>query len=192
MELDEMKQTWNDLNSRLEKAEMLNKKLVADMLNEKQRTVKDKLMRYEFKFMIFSVVFAFLMPLEYYAGIFNGKSTLLFEFVFIGSAVWQGYKMYLLKQMRIDTCTTTELLQKALRFKVITKMHTFIGLFLMIPFFVLLFLFEDKLSYAPMLIGVIIGGVTGLIIGLIFFFKNLNDIDSLIKSYKDIRDHEEK
>jgi hypothetical protein len=192
MELDEIKQTWNDLNIRLEKAEMLNQKLVTDMLNEKQRTAKDKLMRYELKFMIFSLVFVFLMPLEYYAGIFNGKSTMLFEFVFVGSAAWQLYKMYLLKQMRIDTCTTTELLQKATQFKVVTRMHTFIGLFLMIPFFILLFLFEDKLSSAPMLIGVIVGGVTGLVIGLIFFFKNLKDIDSLIKSYKDIRDHEEK
>jgi hypothetical protein len=189
MELDEIKKTWSDLNGRLEKVESINKKLVTDMLNEKQQTAMDKLRAYEKSFLIFSVVFVFVSLFEYFVHIFNGYSTILFEFVFVFSAVWQAYKLYLLKQMRIDTCSTTELLQRAIRYRVITRMYTIVGMFVLIPFFVLLFKFEERLSDTYMTISVIVGGVVGLIIGMIYFFKNLGDIDALIKSYKDLKDN---
>jgi glucan phosphoethanolaminetransferase (alkaline phosphatase superfamily) len=191
MELDEIKKTWSDLNGRLEKVESLNKKLVTAMLNEKQQTAKDKLKTYEKGFLIVSIVFMFVTLFEYYLHIFNGITIILFEFVFVFSAIWQAYKLYLLKQMRINTCSTTELIQKAIRFRVLTRLHTLVGMLLLIPILVLLFKYENLLSDPYMMIGVIVGLVLGLIIGFIYFFKNLGDIDALIKSYKDLNDNED-
>ncbi len=191
MELDEIKKTWGDLNDRLEKVESLNKKLVTAMLNEKQKTAKDKLIAYERKFLIFSVLFVFFTLLEYYAQIFTGITVILFECVFVFSAIWQAYKLYLLRQMRIDTCSTTELLNKAIRFKVLTRLHTLVGMFLLIPILVVFFTYEEHLSNTYMMMGAIVGLVIGLIIGFIYFFKNLGDIDALIKSYKDLTNNED-
>lgn len=191
MELEEMKNTWNDLNHRMEKTEKLNNKLITEMLNNKHQSAMDKLRKFELNFLIFSIVFIFISLLEYYAGIFNAKATLLFEAVFVFSAGWQAYKLFLLNQMKIHTCNISELLQKAIRYKVLTRMHTVVGMFLLIPFFVFLFLFDEKMRTLPLIIAISTGAIIGLIIGLYYFFKNLRDIDNLIKSYKDIKEFEE-
>lgn len=190
MELDEIKSAWNDLNTRLEKTEKLNRKLLEEMLHTKQQTAKDKLMKYEVSFMIFSFVFALLTPLTYFAKIYTLSTTLLFELVFVVAGIWQIYKIYLLNQMKIDQCPTAELLRKAIRFRVITKLRTVIGLTLLIPIFVLIFVFDKGLIEPPVLIGMIAGGCIGIAIGLVFFFKNLKDVDSLVKSYKEINELE--
>lgn len=188
MELDEIKNAWNDLNNRLEKTEKLNQKIITEMLSNKQKSAKQKLMKYELNFFIFSIIFIFYSVFIYIAGVFNGPASLLFGIVFAASAIWQAYKMYLLKQMKIETENVTTLIQKAIQFKVLTRIHTLIGMILLIPFFILLFRFEEKLHSTPMMIAVCIGAVVGLIIGLNFFFRNLRDIDALIKSYKDTKE----
>jgi len=190
MELDEITKKWNDLNERLEKTEKLNQKLLNDMINNKQQSAKQKLQKFEFRFLIFSIVFIFYSVFIYYAGIFNGAASILFGIVFVSSAIWQAYKLYLLKKMDIETETVTSLIQKAIRYKVLTRSHTIVGMVLLIPFFILLFKFEEKLSSTPMLIAVFVGAGIGLIIGFYLFFKNLRDIDALIKSYKDTKEEE--
>jgi hypothetical protein len=190
MELDEIKTVWNELNNRLEKTEILNKRLITDMLTSRQQSAKDKLMKYEVSFFIFSLVFTLLTWIEYLMGIFSLPTSLLFGFVFIASAFWQVYKIYLLRQMKIDIRSTAELLQKAIRFKVITRMRTVVGLIMLIPIFALIFILDKSFNTAPMIVAVCVGGGIGLVIGLILFFRNLKDIDSLVKSYKDIGDFE--
>lgn len=188
MELDEIKNAWNDLNNRLEKTEKLNQKIITEMLTNKQKSAKQKLMKYELTFFILSIIFIFYSAFIYIAGFFNGPVSMLFGIVFAVSAIWQAYKMYLLKQMKIETENVTSLIQKATQFKVLTRMRTMVGMILMIPFFILLFRFEEKLHSTPMIIAVCVGGIIGLTIGLNFFFKNLRDIDALIKSYKDTKE----
>jgi drug/metabolite transporter (DMT)-like permease len=190
MELDEITKKWNDLNSRLEKTEKLNQKLLNEMISSKQKSAKQKLQKFEFNFFIFSIVFIFYSAFIYFAGIFNGAASILFGIVFVLSAIWQLYKIHLLKKMNIETETVTSLVQKAIQYKVLTRSHTIVGMILLIPFFILLFKFEDKLSTTPMLIAVIVGAVIGLILGFYLFFKNLRDIDALIKSYKETKEEE--
>jgi len=190
MELDEIKNVWNDLNKRIEKTEELNKRMISEMLNTRQQSARDKLMKYEVVFLILSFVFGIFIPAVYFAGIYSLSTTLLFEFVFVFAGIWQVYKIYLLRNMKIESCPTAQLIQKAIRFKMITRMRTIVGLLLAVPIFILMFVFDHRLIAPEIITGMAVGLCVGLAIGLILFFRNLKDIDSLVKSYKDIRDFE--
>ncbi|GAT63983.1 hypothetical protein [Paludibacter jiangxiensis] len=188
MELDEIKNSWNELNQRLEKTEVLNKRLINEMLNTRHQSAKDKLMRFEVAFLILCIVFSGFVMTLFFTGVYSVSMVILMEAVFILCGIWQVYKIYLLNRMQIDTCSTTELLQKAIRYKVLTRMRTVVGLIAIIPILVLFVLFNKGLHNTAEMTGFIVGAGVGLSIGLLLFFKKMKDIDSLIKSYKDLKD----
>lgn len=186
MEIDEIKSIWNDMNTRLEKNESLNKKLLNEIMDNRHQTAKDKLMKYEVLYLILSAVFSIITPLYYYTGLFTLAGCMMFSGLFVFAALWQVYKIVLLQKMKMDLFSTTELLQKALKFKIITRIRTIIGLLLMIPFFAIFFMVSPQLIKPEILTGMGVGLVVGLIIGLTDYFRNQKDIDKLIKCYKDI------
>jgi hypothetical protein len=186
MEIDEIKSIWNDMNTRLEKNESFNKKLLDEIMDNRHQTAKDKLTKYEVRYLILSTVFSFISPLYYFTGLFSLAGCMMFTGLFVLVALWQVYKIVLLQKMKMDVFSTTELLQKALKFKIITRMRTIIGLSLLLPFFAIFFMVTPQLIHRETLIGMGVGVVVGLIIGLSDYFKNQKDIDKLIKCYKDI------
>lgn len=190
MELDEIKAAWNDLNLRLEKSEALNRRMLAGMLENRQQSAKDKLMKYEVFFLVLCIFSGILLIPAWLGGLYSPIVSAVFECVFVVAAIWQVYKIILLRRMSIERCSTTDLIQKAIRFKVVTRMRTVVGLIMLIPIVFIICLFDVKESM-PVYIGMCVGGVIGLTIGLVLFFRNLKDIDSLIKSYKDTLDFNE-
>lgn len=186
MEIDEIKSIWNEMNTRLEKNETLNKKLMNEIMENRHQTARDKLMKYEVLYLILSAVFALITPLYYFTHLFSLAGCVMFSGLFVLTAVWQVYKIMLLQKMKMDLFSTTELLQKALKFKIITRMRTVVGLLLMIPFFAIFFMVSPQLLKPEIMAGMGVGLVVGLIIGLTDYFRNQKDIDKLIKCYKDI------
>lgn len=188
MEIDEIKSIWSDMNVRLEKNESLNKKILNEIMDNRHQTAKEKLMKYEVRYLILSVVFSLITPLYYFSGIFSLVGCLLFAGLFVVAAFWQVYKIVLLREMKMDVVSTTELLHKSLKFKIITRLRTIIGLSLMIPFFVVFLMVSPQLIKPEIMVGMGVGLVVGLIIGLTDYFRNQKDIDKLINCYKDIHE----
>lgn len=188
MEIDEIKSIWSDMYARLEKNESLNKKILNEIMDNRHQTAKEKLMKYEVRYLILSVVFSLITPLYYFSGIFSLVGCLLFAGLFVVAAFWQVYKIVLLREMKMDVVSTTELLQKSLKFKIITRLRTIIGLSLTIPFFVVFLMVSPQLIKPEIMVGMGVGLVVGLIIGLTDYFRNQKDIDKLINCYKDIHE----
>lgn len=176
------------MNARLEKNESLNKKILNEIMDNRHQTAKEKLMKYEVRYLILSVVFSLITPLYYFSGIFSLVGCVLFAGLFVVAAFWQVYKIVLLREMKMDVVSTTELLQKSLKFKIITRLRTIIGLSLMIPFFVVFLMVSPQLIKPEIMVGMGVGLVVGLIIGLTDYFRNQKDIDKLINCYKDIHE----
>ncbi len=188
MELNEIKDRWSDLNSRLERTEVLNKRVILELLNTRQQSAKDKLMRFEVVFLILCIVFTGFTAISFFTGFYALSTTIILMSVFVLCGLWQVYKIILLNRMHIDTCSTSQLLHQAIRFKVITRMRTVVGLILIVPLFVAMVMLDKNLNNTAAITGVIVGGAVGLSIGLSLFFKKLKNIDSLIKSYKDLNE----
>jgi len=188
MEIDEIKSIWSDMNARLEKNESLNKKILNEIMDNRHQTAKEKLMKYEVRYLILSTVFSLITPLYYFSGIFSLVGCVLFAGLFVVAALWQVYKIVLLREMKMDVVSTTELLQKSLKFKIITRLRTIIGLSLVIPFFAVFLMVSPQLIKPEIMVGMGVGLVVGLIIGLTDYFRNQKDIDKLINCYKDIHE----
>jgi len=188
MEIDEIKSIWSDMNARLEKNESLNKKILNEIMDNRHQTAKEKLMKYEVRYLILSTVFSLITPLYYFSGIFSLVGCALFAGLFVVAALWQVYKIVLLREMKMDVVSTTELLQKSLKFKIITRLRTIIGLSLVIPFFAVFLMVSPQLIKPEIMVGMGVGLVVGLIIGLTDYFRNQKDIDKLINCYKDIHE----
>ena len=184
MELEEIKNAWKDLNYRLEKAEAFNKQIMDDMLNSRQQSAKEKLMKYERFYLAVSLLCIVMITAIYYAGVYPLGLTLLMNVVMLLAAIWQVYKIHLLRQMDVSQCSTSELLAKAVRFKVITRMRTVIGMILLIPILAAMFILNRDLLKPEILVGMVAGISVGLVIGLTSFFRNMKDIDKLVKSLK--------
>jgi hypothetical protein len=188
MEIDEIKSIWNDMNTRIEKSESMNKKLLNEIMDNRHQTAKDELMKYEVRYLILCVVFSFITPFYYYNGIFSLSGCIMFCGLFVLAALWQVYKIVLLKKMKLDLFSTTELLQKSLKFKIITRLRTVIGLSLMIPIFAIFFVVNPQLMHPLIITAMGVGIVVGLIIGLTDYFRNQKAIDKLITCYRDIQE----
>jgi hypothetical protein len=145
-------------------------------------------MRYEMVFLILCIFFTGFTMATSFIGFYALSTIIIMSSIFVLCGLWQVYKIVLLNRMHIDTCSTTQLLQQAIRFKVITRMRTVVGLILIVPLFVVMVALDKNLNNTAAIIGVIVGGSVGLGIGLSLFFKNLKDIDSLVKSYKDLKE----
>lgn len=190
MEIDEIKAIWSDMNARLEKNESLNKKILEEIMDNRHQTAKEKLMRYEVRYLILGIVFSLITPFYYFTGIFPLAGCIMFTGIFVFSALWQVYKIALLKKMRMDVFSTAELLRKSLKFKIVTRLRTIIGLLLMIPFFIIFFILNPALMHPAILIAMGVGLVIGLVIGMADYFRNQKDIDKLISCYKDIQEQQ--
>ena len=188
MEIDEIKSIWNDMNTRLEKNELLNKKILDEIMDNRHQTAKEKLMKYEVRYLVLSAAFSLITPFYYYSGIFPLSGCIMFSAIFVLAALWQVYKIVLLRKMKMDVFSTAELLQQSLKFKIITRLRTVIGLLLMIPFFVVFFILNPRLMEPAILIAMSIGLVVGLFVGLTDYFRNQKDIDKLINCYKDLQE----
>lgn len=184
MELEEIKSAWKDLNDRLEKAEAFNKRIMEDMLNSRHQSAKEKLMKYERFYLVVSLLCIGMFTVIYYAGAYPLGFTLVMNVVLLLAAVWQVYKIHLLRQMDITQCSTSELLAKAVRFKVITKMRTVVGMVLLLPILAFMFILNRDFLKPEIMIAMVVGIAVGLVIGLTSFFRNLKDIDRLVKSVK--------
>ena len=186
MELEEIKSAWKDLNDRLEKAEAFNKRIMEEMLNSRHQSAKEKLMKYERFYLVVSLLSIGMFTVFYYAGVYPFGLTMLMNVVMLLAAVLQIYKIHLLRQMDFSRCSTSELLAKAIRFKVITRMRTIIGMILLLPILVFMFILNRDLLKPEFIVGMVVAIAVGLVIGLTSFFRNLKDIDKLVKSYKEI------
>lgn len=194
MELEELKKEWETLNMRINQMEILNRKIIEGIMTQKARASQEKVMNTERKLMILCFVFAVVYGLLYFLaypeiskyGLSN--AFWLFEIVMITAGMWQGYKMWLLKQMDIEKCTPSELVERSIRFKVITKTRFIAGIIIIVPVMGLFIYFMKHLFTPAMIWVTCISAVAGLIIGLVIEMKHFRNINSLIRSLKEVRE----
>ena len=194
MELEELKKDWENLNTRINQMEILNHKIIEGIMTQKARASQEKVMNTERKLLILCFVFASVYGLLYFSAYSEiskyglSNAFWLFEIVMITAGTWQGYKMWLLKQMDIEKCSPSELVERSIRFKVITKTRFIAGIITIVPVMGLFIYFMKHLLTQAMICITGISAVVGVVIGLVIEMKHFRNINSLIKSLKEVRE----
>lgn len=118
MEMDEMKTSWNVLNEKLQQNEILNKRLIREMIASRTQTAYGRLWRYNLRtlmicffwclfFLFFQQGRAFFHPASLY-----GVATAL-----IMGALIAFVKMYYLSRFKMDSKKLCELTELILKYK---------------------------------------------------------------------------
>ena len=194
MELEELKKNWETLNIKINQMEILNHKIIEDIMTQKVKVSQDKVMNTERKLLILCYVFAAVYGLMYFSaypeiskyGLSN--AFWLFEAIMIAAGTWQGYKMWLLKQKDIEKCSPSELVEHSIRFKVITKTRFIAGMIAIIPVMGLFIYFMRHLLTPEMVCITSVSAIVGITLGIVIEIRHFRNINSLIKSLKDVRE----
>lgn len=190
MEFDEIRQKWARLEKRVEYLELQNKELMMKGLRNNYTDSLGKMKKYELFFFILSFVFAILytfFAIFVESTVLNIETSVLFIVVFYLAGAWQGYKLYLIRQLDFSTDSVIDLALKVTRYKLLTKIRLVVGMFLIVPFFVLFFYFQRDIIETPMIISSLIGGLIGLVVGIKAELAHLKNINALIVSIDELR-----
>jgi hypothetical protein len=190
MEFDEIRQKWARLEKRVEYLELQNKELMMKGLRNNYTDSLGKMKKYELFFFILSFVFAILytfFAIFVESPVLNIETSVLFIVVFYLAGAWQGYKLYLIRQLDFSTDSVIDLALKVTRYKLLTKIRLVVGMFLIVPFFVLFFYFQRDIIETPMIISSLIGGLIGLVVGIKAELAHLKNINALIVSIDELR-----
>lgn len=192
MELEQLKTSWKELSEKMEKAEIFNRQVTMNMLRRNAKSTAGKLEKYEMIFFVISVLYSgFLgvaLALNESTRIKN-ESIIVCLVVFVLAAIWQGYKLIILQQIRFDRCTTLELLTRVTKYKLLTKGRLIAGMITLIPLFALLIYFQRDMMVKELWIGMITGAALGLVIGIRTFMNHWKNINELLTDLEEIKSY---
>jgi membrane-associated HD superfamily phosphohydrolase len=193
MELEQLKRDWQQLSEKIEKNELFNKELTMNMLKKSARSSVYKLEKYELLFLLISLFYTIFLS---FALFINDERLIVNESIWASIALfviaggWQAYKLFLLQKIRIDTCSTIEILERVTRFKILTKARLYWGMSLLIPFFGVVFYFQKDIFTSEFIIVMAAGAILGVVIGLSSFYKHWKNINDLLSDIKEIKSYE--
>ena len=193
MELEQLKKDWQEMSEKIEKSELFNKELTMNMLKKNAKSSVNKLEKYEFLFLIISVMYTIFLSFALFV---NDERLIVNESIWASIAIfviaggWQAFKLILLQKMRFDTCSTIEIMNRVTRYKILTKARLYWGMSLLIPFFAIVMYFQRDIFTPELMVAMVIGGALGAVIGLSAYRKHWKNIDELLSDLKEIKSYE--
>ena len=179
MELDEMKSAWNDINARLEKSEITNKNMITKLINSNAKTSLDKLVSYEKRFFIISILVLLLYFNPPIVNVMGREGSILFQCLMGFCMIEKYLKIKMLKKINLQTDDIIETQEKVVSYKLFTIKMKKIGWYGLLPLLFIIIIICGILSGNMILLaGMLIGGVAGASIGINIHLKHEKDIDS--------------
>lgn len=181
-ELDEMKEMWKELNTRVTLLEEENRRLARNVTAKRFLSSTGELVRRYKRFMFVELIMAIIFPLMIYHNPFVVDKyriiTLVYWLIFfMGEVCVDFYLMNKVKEMDINNYSITRIAKEAKNNWKIHKIAIMIGLPVAIGAIILFALCMD--ANEAMIIGMIIGGTVGLMIGIWQLMKFRNDYINL-------------
>lgn len=193
MELEQLKTSWKELSVKMEKAEIFNRKVTMNMLRRNAKSSAGKLEKYEMIFFVISVLYTGFLGVALTLNkstLIKNESIIVCIAVFILAAIWQGYKLIILQQIKFDRCSTIELLSRVTKYKLLTKGRLIAGMIMLIPVFALLIYFQRDMMVKELWIGMIAGAALGLVIGIRTFMNHWKNINELMTDLEEIKSYD--
>ena len=163
MNLDEMKNSWNVLNERLEQNEILNKRIIEEMVASKTKSAYDCIYNQELRGLYIILLIALIvLPVNRFLGI-NMKlsSFILLETVMFLALLFQLAILYSLSKFKLNYMKVNELTRTVLKYRRFysynKKYGTILGLGSVIVFMILESRLTNPYAFLPVLAVMIVG-----------------------------------
>ncbi len=184
MELNDLKSGWQLLHSRIEKNEILNRRIIMDMIKTRTQTAHSKLYRYE----LFSTCVNIAAMLIFLLFPFQREALILGEAALGAALVVQILLLQYLLRFDLEKKTALKLSLLTTRYKLTWKYNQIFGGILSIPLIIgIIYLQGDlasRISFIPVAIFVVVIGFF-IFLCIHFFSKNIKTIESNLKELKE-------
>lgn len=179
MNLDEMKNSWNVLNERLEQNEILNKRIIEEMVASKTKSAYDSIYNQELRGLYIILLCGLIvLPVNRFLGI-NMKlsSFILLETVMFLALLFQLAILYSLSKFKLNYMKVNELTRTVLKYRRFysynKKYGTILGLGSVIVFMISESKITNPYAFVPVL--------TVTIVGCIYSYTKMKQHEQKIK-----------
>ena len=143
MELDELKNSWNALNKRLADSEVVNLRIVKEMISQKTRSAFDRLFNQNLHSLVVSfVLLAVVFPWVCMNTPISVTSFVIVEAAMVIGLISQIWKLTLLSKFDLEGMKCNELSRLVLRYKQIRHSESVWGISLVALTFVAFYISE--------------------------------------------------
>ena len=163
MNLDEMKNSWNVLNERLEQNEILNKRIIEEMVASKTKSAYDCIYNQELRGLyILLLVALIVLPANRFLGInMKQSSFILLEAVMFLALLFQSVILYSLSKFKLNYMKVNELTRTVLKYRKFYSYNKKYGTILGLGSVIIFMISESKITnpyaFLPVLAVMIIG-----------------------------------
>ncbi len=179
MNLDEMKNSWNVLNERLEQNEILNKRIIEEMVASKTKSAYDSIYNQELRGLYIILLCGLIvLPVNRFLGI-NMKlsSFILLEAVMFLALLFQLVILYSLSKFKLNYMKVNELTRTVLKYRRFysynKKYGTILGLGSVIVFMISESKITNPYAFVPVL--------TVMIVGCVYSYTKMKQHEQRIK-----------
>lgn len=179
MNFDEMKNSWNVLNERLEQNEILNKRIIEEMVASKTKSAYDSIYNQELRGLYIILLCGLIvLPVNRFLGI-NMKlsSFILLEAVMFLALLFQLVILYSLSKFKLNYMKVNELTRTVLKYRRFysynKKYGTILGLGSVIVFMISESKITNPYAFVPVL--------TVMIVGCIYSYTKMKQHEQKIK-----------
>lgn len=179
MNLDEMKNSWNVLNERLEQNEILNKRIIEEMVASKTKSAYDSIYNQELRGLYIILLCGLIvLPVNRFLGI-NMKlsSFILLEAVMFLALLFQLVILYSLSKFKLNYMKVNELTRTVLKYRRFysynKKYGTILGLGSVIVFMISESKITNPYAFVPVL--------TVMIVGCVYSYTKIKQHEQRIK-----------
>ena len=179
MNVDEMKNSWNVLNERLEQNEILNKRIIEEMVASKTKSAYDSIYNQELRGLYIILLCGLIvLPVNRFLGI-NMKlsSFILLEAVMFLALLFQLVILYSLSKFKLNYMKVNELTRTVLKYRRFysynKKYGTILGLGSVIVFMISESKITNPYAFVPVL--------TVMIVGCVYSYTKMKQHEQRIK-----------
>lgn len=147
MELDKLKENWGTLNERIEQNEILNKRIIREMIQNRTNSAQSRLFRYDLFSLILVTLFCFLLPFLWIQTIMVFPSFLVLLGVMLFALCMEAAKLSCLLRFNIETKSLYELSRLTLRYQQLVKWNYTYGVLIAVLAVIAVFLFQGSNIY---------------------------------------------
>lgn len=195
MELDELKNTWQSLDERLQKQEVLKKNIMKEMLQTKSDKALNRLLGYE---ILGVIILLIVIPVIIYALNFHpdlpGYKTFMYIMLVVDVIFffWQSYKVYELMQIDFSKSVSTNM-QYTNKYNIHIKKEKLVMRYFIPLIYVCCTYLYARLNVNVVLWAFLVCTAIGLVLYTIWSYRRLYDknIKSILQSLDNLKELEE-
>lgn len=179
MNLDEMKNSWNVLNERLEQNEILNKRIIEEMVASKTKSAYDSIYNQELRGLYIILLCGLIvLPVNRFLGI-NMKlsSFILLETVMFLALLFQLAILYSLSKFKLNYMKVNELTRTVLKYRRFYSYNKKYGTILGLGSVIVFMISESKITNLYAFVPVL----TVMIVGCIYSYTKMKQHEQKIK-----------